>query len=348
MGTLVQKLFDGPLDVIGDVHGEIEALNSLLSRLGYDSDGIHPAGRRLVFAGDLSDRGPDSPGVFRLVMLLVESGRAQAIAGNHELNLLLDKRKHGNHWFYGLSFDPEHPDFGHCAAIGEAERAPILAFIRALPVALERKDLRIVHAAWIDSDIERCRSTELPLDEAYQVFEDELLRDARYVALKEQHDRELARLGEGGLKDKSPKPSATAIGPFEECRQQGNPIRVITSGVERAISAPFSAGGKWRFADRVAWWREYTGEAPVLFGHYWRWWDPAIHAILSKGETQLFADDPVGPYMAEHHQAFCVDFSVGSRYKQRHRNQTEDFHGRLAAMRWPEHEIVYDAEDSGL
>ena len=51
---LVQPLFDGPLDVVGDVHGEIDALRSLLSHLGYSHDGReHPNHRRLVFVGDL-------------------------------------------------------------------------------------------------------------------------------------------------------------------------------------------------------------------------------------------------------------------------------------------------------
>jgi len=348
MPNLIGRIFDGPLDVIGDVHGEIDALQVLLGRLGYDRQGAHPDGRRLVSVGDLSDRGPDSPAVFRLVMGLVQAGRAQVVAGNHELNLLRNEKKHGNHWFYGLTFDPKHPEFGHCAAISEAEREPILRFIRALPIALEREDLRVVHAAWIDTLIERCRSTEQPLDVAFEEFEEELHRDKNFVALKLLHDRELQLLGgNDALDDKFPKPTATAIGPYEEFKQMGNPIKVITSGVERATQVPFTAGGKWRFADRVAWWRDYAGEVPVLFGHYWRWWDPSIHHILSKGETQLFSDDPVGPYMAAHHQSFCIDFSVGSRFKQRHNNETEPFHGRLAAMRWPEREIVYDTEDPG-
>jgi trehalose 6-phosphate phosphatase len=45
-------LFSGPLDVIGDVHGEFEALTALLGHLGYAADGGHPDGRRPVFVGD--------------------------------------------------------------------------------------------------------------------------------------------------------------------------------------------------------------------------------------------------------------------------------------------------------
>ena len=55
-GTLVRPLFSGPLDIIADVHGEIDALRSLLRHLGYREDGTHAEGRRVVFVGDLTDR----------------------------------------------------------------------------------------------------------------------------------------------------------------------------------------------------------------------------------------------------------------------------------------------------
>ena len=90
----------GPLDIVGDVHGEAGALLSLLDRLGYDYDGNHAENRRLVFVGDLVDRGPHSLAVVSIVKHLCDSGKAQCILGNHELNLLNGKRKHGNHWFW--------------------------------------------------------------------------------------------------------------------------------------------------------------------------------------------------------------------------------------------------------
>ena len=34
--ALIRPLFEGPIDMIGDVHGEIDALRSLLGRLGYN------------------------------------------------------------------------------------------------------------------------------------------------------------------------------------------------------------------------------------------------------------------------------------------------------------------------
>ena len=76
----------GPFDIIGDVHGCSSELETLLAKLGYD-DGVHPAGRTAVFVGDLVDRGPDSPGVLRRVMGMVEAGTALCVPGNHENKL---------------------------------------------------------------------------------------------------------------------------------------------------------------------------------------------------------------------------------------------------------------------
>lgn len=76
----------GPFDIIGDVHGCSSELETLLGTLGY-RDGEHPEGRTAVFVGDLVDRGPDSPGVLRRVMGMVQSGNALCVPGNHENKL---------------------------------------------------------------------------------------------------------------------------------------------------------------------------------------------------------------------------------------------------------------------
>ncbi len=87
----------GPFDIVGDVHGCRSELESLLTELGYlltydDSGrpvgGTHPEGRTAVFVGDLVDRGPDTPGVLRLVMGMVAAGTALCVSGNHEAKLV--------------------------------------------------------------------------------------------------------------------------------------------------------------------------------------------------------------------------------------------------------------------
>ena len=78
----------GPFDVIGDVHGCRDELVDLLAALGYAEDGTPPPGRRAVFVGDYVDRGPDSPGVLKLVMQMVRDAHAICLPGNHDIKLV--------------------------------------------------------------------------------------------------------------------------------------------------------------------------------------------------------------------------------------------------------------------
>ncbi|HKQ75736.1 MAG TPA: polynucleotide kinase-phosphatase [Blastocatellia bacterium] len=86
----------GPFDIIGDVHGCFDELRELLTRLGYEikEDGrkdysVHaPEGRKVVFLGDLVDRGPKIPQALKLVMSMVESGAALCVPGNHDVKLM--------------------------------------------------------------------------------------------------------------------------------------------------------------------------------------------------------------------------------------------------------------------
>ncbi|HEX6121440.1 MAG TPA: polynucleotide kinase-phosphatase [Dongiaceae bacterium] len=92
-----KRELSGPFDIIGDVHGCATELEELLARLGYgvswqDKGPIvtPPDGRKVIFVGDLVDRGPRSPDVLRLAMSMVEAGSALCVIGNHDDKL---KRK---------------------------------------------------------------------------------------------------------------------------------------------------------------------------------------------------------------------------------------------------------------
>ncbi|CAM4061684.1 polynucleotide kinase-phosphatase [Kibdelosporangium persicum] len=102
----------GPFDVIGDVHGCRAELEELLEKLGYvldrDAEGrpvgaVHPEGRRAVFVGDLVDRGPDTPGVLRLAMGMIEAGNALCVCGNHEQKLVRALRGRNVRVSHGLA-----------------------------------------------------------------------------------------------------------------------------------------------------------------------------------------------------------------------------------------------------
>lgn len=73
-------------DIIGDIHGCYDELLQLLDSLGYSEERegyVHPEGRKLVFVGDLTDRGPKSIPVLLLVTRLVENNLALYVPGNH-------------------------------------------------------------------------------------------------------------------------------------------------------------------------------------------------------------------------------------------------------------------------
>jgi len=237
--TLIQPLFDGLLDIVGDVHGEIGPLRSLMRHLGYDKDGNHPDGRRLVFVGDLTDRGPDSPAVVKLVQRLSETGRAQCVLGNHDLNILLDHRKHDNGWFYGEEFKEEGKVVPQVLA-DDSIRGQVLDFFRTLPIALERDNLRVVHAFWQEEMIQLARDSD----------------DA--VALYREH-QEL-------IEDSFPSLDLDDIGKELE-HQNKNPVKKLTSGPEERVGNPIEAAGKTRYEKRIHWWNDFQ-EAFCVFGHY--------------------------------------------------------------------------------
>ena len=145
----------GPFDVIGDVHGCRAELEQLLDQLGYaiDRDGAarpvnarHPS-RRAVFLGDLVDRGPDTPGVLRLVMGMVAAGTAFCVPGNHEAKLLKALRGKNVKRSHGLDASMEQLE-----AETEEFRAQVDRFIDGLisHYVLDGGRLVVAHAGLIE------------------------------------------------------------------------------------------------------------------------------------------------------------------------------------------------------
>lgn len=344
VGQVPALLQAGPLDVVGDVHGELGALTTLLRQLGYGPDGAHPADRHLVFVGDLCDRGPDSPGVIRRVAALVAAGRAQCLLGNHELNILRGSPKTANGWFFPDDHDRAAGRFTACERATAAERESITGFFATLPVALARPDLRIVHAAWHPPSFASL-SRLLPRSTVLEVYREHAAASERWgqsAGVRAAAEAEYREWGRFIDQESVQVPLLAGIGRMDEQFQMSNPVRVPTSGVEQLARAPFFASGKWRMVDRVPWWRDYTDEVPVIFGHYWRWARPAALPPGAIGSRYLFGGIAANQWLGPRGTAFCVDFSVGARYRERLENPAGPFQGRLAAVRWPERELVFD------
>ena len=122
-----KKTESGPFDIIGDIHGCYDELIELLTALGYtiqpDANSAAgplsitpPAGRKVVFLGDLVDRGPNSPGVLRLVMKMVAAGQAYCVPGNHDIKLLRKLRGRDVQLTHGIAetlsqLEKEPPEF---------------------------------------------------------------------------------------------------------------------------------------------------------------------------------------------------------------------------------------------
>jgi len=103
-----RKAEHGPFDIIGDIHGCFDELTDLMGRLGYTVESQSaeytvspPDGRKLIFVGDLVDRGPGTVKVLRLVIGMVRAAQAFCVPGNHDIKLVRAlhgkdvKRTHG-------------------------------------------------------------------------------------------------------------------------------------------------------------------------------------------------------------------------------------------------------------
>lgn len=342
--SLLQALPPGPLDIVGDIHGEMTALTALLGHLGYGPLGEHPEGRTLVFVGDLCDRGPDSPAVLACVAQLVAAGRAVAVLGNHEINLLRDDAKDGAGWYFDERLVSDQPKYAPFARPGDAaERAAIVAFLSRLPIALERADLRVIHAAWCAPQISALRA--LPAGSAraeYDHWETVVQDQARAGTLAQRLADERAHWPHDLEDGSQPPPFLPAHADRELLKAMLNPLKVLTSGTERLGTTPFYAGGKWRFVERVAWWQSYRDPVPVVVGHYWRRPVAPPPGSLTHEQAGLFGGTPPHAWHGGNGRVFCVDYSVGGRWAARRAGEPPNLRYQLAALRWPERTLLFD------
>lgn len=338
MPQLVQPLPPGPLAIVGDVHGELEALDRLLARLASLATERGP--RTLVFVGDLVDRGPDSVGVVRRVAALLAEGRAVATLGNHELNILLGDRKEGNGWFFG------HADHAQLAGAevpfasaqaSPGERDEVLAVLRSLPLVLERADVRVVHAGYSPATVAR-----LPVEGDAAALSRDAERAARAdLAARGVPAAAAAERAEfAGLRDQRVAPTRhlAAVAEEDSALQLQNPVKLLTSGAEVPVAPGehFFVGGKWRFVSRDRWWREPV-DRPTVVGHYWR-----RRGAPVPGKVDVWDDVPPFAWSGG---VFCVDYSVGRRFAERHAGRKSEFTGGLGALLWPERVVVFDDQE---
>lgn len=143
-----KKEESGPFDLIGDIHGCFDELVALLEKMGYFVDlssyqASHPEGRKAIFLGDLCDRGPQNYNVLRLVMNMVDQGKALCVCGNHDAKLLRKLNGANSQLSHGLDRTMEE-----LVDLSEGELSEIKKFLDSLisHYVLDQGKLVVAHA----------------------------------------------------------------------------------------------------------------------------------------------------------------------------------------------------------
>lgn len=331
-----------PLDIIGDVHGELEALQSLLHHLGYQADGQHPQGRRLVFVGDLCDRGQNSPAVLAWFKQAYDAGYALMVLGNHELNLLVNDPKDGSGWFFETRLEKDNSMYAPWQRMPEQEKPALADWLAQQPLVLQREDIRIVHAAWLPEQIARIEANGMDLVAQYRYWDEALNHSLAKAPWYAEYQREQMDYAAAMENPHDLPPHMPATAEYELVRSRFHPFRALTSGVEELASQPFYVSGRWRFTARCAWWEHYTDSVPVVIGHYWRHW----YSKKTDSHRENLMPPQNNAWHGGAHNVFCIDYSVGARWRDR-KNEVgaPESHYRLAALRWPEQTLMFDNGD---
>ena len=280
-------------DIIPDIHGQSEKLNSLLRTLGWRRTAAgwtnDTPEREIVFLGDFIDRGPDNAGVLRTVRSLVDAGKARAVMGNHELNALHfhlpDNTKPGDYLrLHTEKNQRQHAAFVREFPLGAKKTKEVLDWMATLPLFLETPAFRAVHACWDEAAI-----------------------------------AELAAATEGGVLTE-----AQLVQAADKCDPLWQQVETVTKGPEVRLPEGYTfrdKDGTEREEVRLQWWKSgaaswaelamsvpdpgelpvtappakvqdiiYPREAkPVFFGHYWLTGAPVLQAP----------------------NALCLDYSAG-------------------------------------
>lgn len=139
---------DTPIYAVGDIHGQLDFLDAALERIAKDGG----TQARILFVGDLVDRGPDSAGVIDRLIEGMETRPWTVLKGNHDrmFELFLKRGElHDANIKSGLAW--LHPRLGGVATL--ASYGVEAADERALDDVLEeaRQNVPAAHRAFIET-----------------------------------------------------------------------------------------------------------------------------------------------------------------------------------------------------
>ena len=299
-------------DIIGDVHGQADALVRLLEKLDYTlTEGVYRHTDRIaVFTGDIVDRGPEVRRSLQIVRRMCGAGSALSVLGNHEYNLItyLTRNPEGG-WLR------EHNEKNRGQVLEtldsfkgkESELEEYCSWLKELPLFLDLQGLRVVHACWDHLAVSRfyCSGGRLS---------PKLLA----ATASDKHSEigsALALLLKG---EKFDLPDGIAFTDVQGIMRKRKRLKWWVDPREKSYNDLFvlpmyNPTGDVSFLDNVvdfpngfpAWYSE--DEPPVAFGHYWL-----------DGEPEVIRDN-----------VLCVDYGAGAGQK-------------LACYRWSGEEQFTD------
>jgi hypothetical protein len=302
-------------DIIGDIHGQADKLQGLLTHLGYrERDGAfrHPdPHRQVIFVGDFIDVGPRQIDTVMTVRRMVEQGTALAIMGNHEFNAIAwhtpDPESNNGEFLRPHSGSKGQENAKqHKAFLAEVNGKPdshreLIDWFLTLPLWLDLPGLRVVHACWHDGYMNRLQpllSNDRQLSREFVIAASRKgtmeflavvgLTKGLEIALPEGHSfvdtygqrRYNVRIHWWDVKATTYR--SLAIVPDDIRLQLPDiPVEAIARSSEDAARSP------------------YDDQKPVFFGHYWMTGTPKMRSPTTA----------------------CVDYSAAK-------------HGPLVAYRW--------------
>lgn len=162
----VRKKVKQGYDLIGDIHGCGNSLVRLLEKMGYEhKNGCYRhASRKVIFVGDIVDRGPRIREALHIVKDMVDQSQAEIVLGNHEYNAMCycTSGREGS----GKQYLREHNARNH-RLIREtleqfdsyrSEWHSFLNWFHEIPLFIEKEHFRVVHACWDSFAIDRFKS----------------------------------------------------------------------------------------------------------------------------------------------------------------------------------------------
>lgn len=282
-------------DVIGDVHGQAEALDRLLAQLGYQPNrhGVwqQPPGHHAVFVGDLIDRGPQQLAVLQRVHAMQQAGFASVVLGNHEFNAICwvtpDQVAPGQ-WLrpHTAGNRRQHQAFLDAVGEGSSEHRRWVAWFRQLPVAMEHEDFRVVHACWDGEKLAQLAAAgvaNMANDDLLQLCGSKPRNHPLFHAIETVLKGREVRLPDGmHFTDKDGKVRHDARLKWWDIQPHSLADSLLLGPVQQGLPAEWSGAHDLR--------HPIPTDKPIFFGHYWL-----------RGEPRL-----------TNSHAVCVDYSAGA------------------------------------